>query len=110
MGGAGGLPGNPYGRLENIFQYNNYNSQHHTNYGYYTYQQQNLRDWRDDTRHAKRIENNRVNSKMLLQRANLLAHRLDQGQNTGNFEHLSGSLDFLREVKDKYDDQAKNSS
>ena len=100
MRGARGLPGNPYGNLGNNFQYYNCNSQRHTNYGYYTW---------DNVRQAEQIETDCVNNEMLLQPENLLAHRLNQGKNTGNYEHLCGSKDLLREVKDNYDDLAKNS-
>ena len=55
------------------------------------------------------METNRINNEMLLQRANLLSQRLDQGQISASYEHLSGSKDLLREVKDKYDDLAKGS-
>ena len=45
---------------------------------------------------------------MLNQRADLLTQRLNLGQASANYEHVNDSKDLLHEVKEKYDDLAKN--
>ena len=64
-------------------------------------------DYRDDLRQAERREMSRQNMIMLSQKTSHLENRLQTGRISGQYTHILGSKDLLKDIRDKYDDLAK---
>ena len=63
---------------------------------------------RDDLRQDRQEQTDRNEFSRMLQSARLLDSRLNHGESTGNYEHLSVSKDILKEIRDKFGDLTRN--